>query len=86
MHLFDDLILLERLNYLIRIKGTGTPAQLATRLGASERNLYRLIGRLRDQGFPIAYDKKSDSYYYTEPVKMSFEIAVGEEKLLQFRG
>jgi predicted DNA-binding transcriptional regulator YafY len=86
MQIFDDLILLERLNYLIRIKGTGTPAQLAARLGASERNTYRLISKLRDQGFPIAYDKKSDSYYYTAPVKMQFEIAVGDQKLFKITG
>lgn len=86
MNLFSDLFLLERLDYLIRNRATGTPHQLASRLDTSERNIYRLISRLRDMGLPIAYDKFVDSYYYNEPVQMRFDIVVGNEKLLGIKG
>jgi len=86
MNIFTDLFLFQRIDHLIRTRATGTPIQLAERLGISERNLYRLMGDFRDQGFPIAYDKQTDTYYYSEPVKIEFSILVGQETLLTIRG
>lgn len=86
MDLFSDLFLLERVDHLIRTRATGKPTQLASRLETCERNVYRLIGRLRDMGFPIEYDKQSDTYYYKEPVHLHIDIIVGNEKLLGIRG
>ena len=86
MQIFEDLFLLQRIDHLIRTRATGNPVQLASRLNVSERSLYRLIGELRDQGFPIAYDKKEDTYYYSDSVKMEILISVGSEKLLGIRG
>ena len=62
MNIFTDLFLLQRIDHLIRTRATGTPVQLAERLDISERKLYRLMGELRDQGFPITYDKQADTY------------------------
>ncbi len=86
MNIFSDLFLLQRIDYLIRNRATGTPVQLASRLNVSERNIYRLLGSLRDQGFPIVYDKQTDSYLYEEPVCIEFSVVVGEENLLAIRG
>jgi predicted DNA-binding transcriptional regulator YafY len=86
MNLFNDLFLLQRIDHLVRTRATGTPVQLAERLGISERKLYRLISELRDQGFPITYDKPADTYYYSEPVKIEFSILVGQENLMIIRG
>ncbi|MCC6460449.1 MAG: hypothetical protein IT260_08265 [Saprospiraceae bacterium] len=86
MNLFSDLFLLERVDHLIRTRATGKPTQFASRLETCERNVYRLIGRLRDMGFPIEYDKQSDTYFYKEPVRLRFDIVVGDEKLLLIRG
>ena len=86
MNIFTDLFLLQRIDHLILTRATGTPVELAERLSISERKLYRLIGELRDQGFPIAYDKPADTYYYSEPVKIEFSILVGQEKLMTIRG
>ncbi|MFN0215676.1 MAG: hypothetical protein ACKVT2_15570 [Saprospiraceae bacterium] len=82
MNIISHLFLLQRIDHLVRTRATGPPVQLAGRLGTSERNLYRLIGELRDQGFPIAYDKLADTYYYSEPVKIEFSILIGQEILL----
>lgn len=48
--------------------------------------MYRLMADLRDQGFPIAYDRYADTYYYIEPVKLDVSIVVGAEKLLAIQG
>lgn len=84
--IFDDFFLLQQIDHLIRTRATGTPGQLAARLGCCERDAYRLISNLRDQGFPIAYDRQADTYYYMEPVKLDISIVVGAEKLLSIRG
>lgn len=57
---------LQTIDYLIRIKGTGKPAQLAKRLRISERTLYEFLKLMKDLGAPIEYDRYKESYYYTE--------------------
>jgi hypothetical protein len=86
IRIFDELFLFQRIDHLIRTRATGTPAQLASRLNICERDVYRLLADLRDQGFPIAYDKQADTYYYMEPVKLDISIVVGGEKLLCIQG
>jgi biotin operon repressor len=84
--IFDDLFLLQRIDHLIRTRATGTPAQLASRLNICERDIYRLLADLRDQGFPISYDKEAYTYYYAESVKLEVSIVVGTKKLLTIQG
>lgn len=84
--LFDDLFLLQRIDQLIRMQATGTPVQLASRLEVSERKLYRLLEELKDQGFPIAYDKQKECYYYETAVKIEFSVVVGQERLVFIQG
>ncbi len=55
---------LQTIDRLIRIKGTGTPKQLANRLNISERSLYEFLGLMKDLGAPISYSKQKQSYYY----------------------
>lgn len=57
---------LSRIDHLIRIKGTGTPAQLADRLNVSERSIYDYISFMKDLGCPIKFDSYRESYYYEE--------------------
>lgn len=54
----------KRIDYLISIKGTGTPTQLAEKLDISESMLYEYLNVLREQGAPISYDKNKQTYYY----------------------
>src|SRR5690349_13894999 len=62
----DILERLSRIDHLIRIKGTGTPAQLAKRLNLSERSIYDYISFLKGLGCPIKFDSFRESYYYEE--------------------
>jgi predicted DNA-binding transcriptional regulator YafY len=60
-HYFDRL---QNIDRLIRVKGTGTPKQLAQRLHISESLLYEYLSFMKEQGAPIAYCKDRRSYYY----------------------
>lgn len=62
----DYLQRLLTIDRLARIKGTGTPKQLAQRLNISERSLYRLIDIMRSFGAPLDYCRSRGSYYYKE--------------------
>ena len=55
---------LDRINHLIRIKGTGTPSQLASRVGVGERTIYEYISIMKELGCPIRFCRERRSYYY----------------------
>ncbi|MEM9823199.1 MAG: hypothetical protein AAF985_19115 [Bacteroidota bacterium] len=86
MDLMDKIRQIERLDQLIRMKATGPPKKLAVRLDLSTRHTYRLINELKALGFPIAYNKDKQSYYYTNEVKIRFEIKVEEENMVSVKG
>lgn len=60
----EETALLKRIYQLIQMKATGTPKDLANRLEISEWNLYYLIRFLKDQGFPIKYNKVKQRYEF----------------------
>lgn len=64
MNLPDQLSRLERLDQLIRLKATGTPAELARKLEVCERTVYYLIRILKERDNPVFYDKERQSYCY----------------------
>lgn len=66
------LILIERIDQLIRLRATGTPQNLAKRLGVSKTKLYRMISMMKDMNAPVEYDEKLGSYIYEEAVGFSF--------------
>jgi predicted DNA-binding transcriptional regulator YafY len=57
---------MQRIDYLIRIKGTGTPSQLAYRLGMSKRSLFDYLNLMKEFGAPIKFCSSRKSYYYDE--------------------
>lgn len=64
MTVFEQLSLLKRLDLLIRRKATGTPMQLARRLGVSRASVFRYLNELKSVGAPIQYCKVRQSYFY----------------------
>ncbi|WP_341840001.1 HTH domain-containing protein [Chitinophaga caseinilytica] len=62
----DTLDRLQRLDHLIRTKATGTPTQLARRIGVSERCLYKYLNLMKDFGAPIKFSNARQSYCYDE--------------------
>lgn len=57
---------LTRIDHFIRIKGTGSPSELAGKIGISERSTYEYIKLLKDFGAPVGYCRQRKSYYYRE--------------------
>lgn len=72
MALYNYLNRIERLDALIRQKRTGSPKELADKLGISERWLYTLMDELKTElGCPIRYDRRKRSYVYKKPGKVT---------------
>lgn len=69
MKLFDRL---QTVDYLIRIRGTGTPKALAHRLRISQRQWYEFLNLMKKLGAPIEYDRHKETYFYS--VKGGFNI------------
>ncbi len=61
-NIFDKL---RRIDKLINMRATGTPKQLAAKMGISERHLYNYLNIMKnDLDIPIKYNKLSQSYIY----------------------
>lgn len=52
------------LQELIEKQGTGTPKELANRLGISERMLYRYIETLKTSEKPVMFCRRRRSYVF----------------------
>ena len=64
--------LIDRIDQLIRLQATGTPLQLAQRLGISKAKLYRALHTMRALKAPLKYDIAVQSFVYNETVGFTF--------------
>jgi biotin operon repressor len=67
MKLFEYLDRISMMHKLVSRQKTGTPEELAQRLGVSRTSLYELIDELRSRGAPISYSKSSKTFFYRQP-------------------
>jgi len=74
---------LRKVNKLIKQQNTGNPAEFASRLHVSERELYRLIEYLKEMDATISFSRHSNTYFYKEDfdllVNISVKVIVEEE-------
>jgi predicted DNA-binding transcriptional regulator YafY len=72
-----------RLDYLIHLKSTGTPANCANKIGISERSLYDYLKMLKEMGAPIKFSRNRGTYYYNEEgrFRVSFISRLPEEQV-----
>jgi len=64
-HFLVDLVKLDRLDNLIRRKATGSPEELAQRMGLSRSRLFQILSFLRiEMKAPIRYNRYVCSYEY----------------------
>ena len=62
-----DIKKIIKINDLIASGRSGTPRNLANKLGVSERMLYLIIRYMKvELGAPIQYDRNKMRYYYSE--------------------
>ncbi|MCC5931059.1 MAG: HTH domain-containing protein [Cyclobacteriaceae bacterium] len=80
MNFIRQIERLQMLNKLIREERTGTPEELADRLGVSRRQLYTYFDLLKDFGLEVGFSRKINSFYYYEKkdLKISLKIQVLE--------
>jgi hypothetical protein len=70
MHLHDQIKRIERIDYLIRSRSTGCPAELASKLHISPSQLYETVRIMKEEfDAPIYYSRADQSYCYEENVE-----------------
>lgn len=67
---------IERIDQFIRLKATGTPKDLASKLNISESVLYETLATMKKHGAPIYYDRCLGSYCYEEPCMFEFRFNI----------
>ncbi|WP_199729979.1 hypothetical protein [Aquimarina sp. AD10] len=70
--IIKQIELIERIDRLIRMHATGTPVELASRLGISRAQTYRMIDIMKELEAPITYDFTIQSFVYEESVGFKF--------------
>ena len=84
MSLLKYIRIIERLDYLIARKATGTPRELAERLQISERQVYKYIKELKELGFPVAYCLNAQSYIYYKKGRIEITFSNEVNKKVEF--
>ncbi|WP_019987854.1 hypothetical protein [Rudanella lutea] len=77
------IALIERIDRLIRQRATGTPEQMAERLGISRSTWFNYLTVLKnDLNFPVEYDREHQTYYYSLPGAFRVGYVVDEESVI----
>ena len=67
----------QKLNRLIEQEKTGTPEELAQKLGISKRQLHNLVEALKNIGADIEYTKNDGTYRFNgQKVKITFSLSL----------
>jgi hypothetical protein len=75
MAIYQRLEMLARIDDLIRRKATGSPTQMARKIGKSLRAWHKIREELiQDLGWPIAFDRERNTYFYTSPNNFHYLI------------
>jgi DeoR/GlpR family transcriptional regulator of sugar metabolism len=72
MGLFDRMERTKRLDALIRKRATGSPDDLARRMGVSEATVYRWLQELKQFGLPVRYCRRRKTYLYDKDKPSGF--------------
>jgi len=79
-----------RINRLVKLKATGSPRELAWKLGISERSVYDYINDMKELGAPIAFSYSHNSYIYYKDgellIGFSDDLLSKEEEIMTFGG
>ncbi len=74
---------LRKIHKLIKAGNTGTPDELADKLGVSKRQIHNIVEDLKIINAPVEYNRKIKSYYYKKAfelrVRINVEVLLNEE-------
>ncbi len=82
MTFIEKLNTIERIDQLIRLKATGSPKDLASRLALSRSTLYTILESMRQMGAEIEYCRTDQSFYY----RIDKPLAIGFVEKKSIRG
>ena len=81
---------LRKLHLMIKQEATGNPKMVAKKMHVSERQVYNLIEQLRTMDAPVRFNRRANTYYYTNNfellVNISVKVIQGEEVLHIYAG
>jgi hypothetical protein len=60
------MVQFQTIDRLIKIKVTGTPKELAQKIGASRRTTIEIVSVMKKMGAPMYYDKHRNSNCYMD--------------------
>jgi hypothetical protein len=89
MNFFETLENIQRLHTFIQAEKTGTPKQLAIRLGVCRRTLYNLLDDLKSKNASIRYSRKRETFYYSKRFNLKLICTIeilGTEELTRING
>jgi len=69
---------IKRIDQFIRMQATGTPKELADKLGLSKSTVFEYIYLMKEMNAPIEYDNFAKSYIYTKKGKFILEFELSE--------
>ena len=78
--------LLERLDALIRRKGTGSPSEVARMFDVSLRYVHILLDHLRSLGAEIIFNHCRNSYEYLNADQFQFSIGITKGEQVKIKG
>ena len=69
-----DIRILKKIHDFILTERTGSPKELARKLGLSERTVYSYISYMKvEMNAPIIYDNQKGNYLYDRLCKLAFK-------------
>lgn len=69
---------LQRMDYLISSRSTGSPDEFSEKLGIKRSTLFQYLQEIREMGVEIKYSPVNRSYYYANGRKISVRIEFTE--------
>lgn len=82
MSLAKYIARLQRMDYLIALKATGTPHDFAYKLQLSRSTLFETLQEMKGMGVDIRYSNTRESYYYADERRIIIRVERVCEKRL----
>ncbi len=67
------------LDFLVRSGNSGTAAEIADRLGVSERTVHAYFNQLKSIGVPLEFDRIRKTYHYTRSGRLILAFVPDEQ-------